>query len=348
MYTESAAYGFGIVRYPLRNCMATMNLFSQNLGSVSTYDELTRLQGQHSDLDPEFVTLSAHEQLHPLRGLIESWWQQFELYADPNFPTEFKTHLAQRFWELYLGITLLSRGFGLGCNGRGQPDFDVRDRETGKRVAWIEAISVGRGTGNDRVPDTEISKAGQAKVFDSPIDRILLRLANGIDVKHQRYLRYVNDGIVKASEPFIIASNRSQTEVIPLDHPMPLILKVIFGIGNLALDIGPTKGNRPEPFWEGRPFIAKQNESPVSILFFRDAAYEGISAVINCVDSICSSPYRPEALGENLCIVHNPLAKNPLNKGCFPFGAEYRVEGEYLKKVRSASHYDVMVPPGTF
>ena len=177
-----------------------MNLFSEKFGSVDTREGLAHLQSQHSVLDPGYISLAAFLKTRAMKAWIESWWKQFEPYADPNFPTEFKTNLAQRCWELYIGVTLLNRGYRLGSNGVGQPDFDVQDRETMQRLTWIEAIAVEKGTGNDRVPDTELGKACGA-----PTDQILLRLANGLVVKHRRYLEYVEKGIVQEDEPFVIA-----------------------------------------------------------------------------------------------------------------------------------------------
>jgi hypothetical protein len=70
-----------------------------------------------------YLTFAAHNKVQPIREVIESWWKQFKPYADPNFPLEFQANLAQPSWELYVGITLLGRGFGLGPSRPGQPDL---------------------------------------------------------------------------------------------------------------------------------------------------------------------------------------------------------------------------------
>jgi hypothetical protein len=58
-----------------------------------------------------------------------------------------------------------------------------------------------------------------------------------------------------------------------------------------------------------------------------------------CLFDIFNGPYRPNELGENICVVHNPFAKNPLPPGFFPFGDEWRVEGENPKNIRGANPY---------
>ena len=313
-----------------------MGLFSSSFPIVNTSEELARLQSQYPSLDRAYVALAAHAKVQPFRELIESWWGDFEPYADPNFAIEFQTNFAQRSWELYIGITLLNRGFGLGPNRQGQPDFEVLDPATGRRLAWIEAISVEKGTGIDRVPDTELGK-----VYDAPIDQILLRLANGLETKHKIYVSYIEKGIVKEDEPFVIAINRSELERISADPEIPLILKVLFGIGSLVVEV-PISGDpavQLNHWWNSRPSVEKHSKATVDISFFRNQAYMGISAVMYCLSDIFNGPYRSNELGENVCVVHNPLAKNLLPSDFFSFGSEWREEKEELKKIReSGSH----------
>ena len=244
---------------------------------------------------------------------------QFEPYADSTFPKEFQKNLAQRSWELYLGITLLSRGFGLGDNGPRQPDLDVQISETGHRLAWIEATFVEKGTGIDKVPETELEKA-----CDALIDQVLLRLANGIQKKHKSYLAYLKNGIVKEDEPFVIAINGSELRHVSEDPLSPLILKALFGIGSLVIDagIGNDPPAPPNHSWNSRPSVDKKSKASVDMLFCREQCYEGISAVMYCTSDIFNGPYLPKELGENICVVHNPLATNPLPSGFVPFGDE--------------------------
>ncbi len=53
---------------------------------------------------------------------------------------------------MYLGITLLNRGFKLGKHRAAGADFEVlNDDDT--RLMWVEAIAVRPGTGADKVPE---------------------------------------------------------------------------------------------------------------------------------------------------------------------------------------------------
>jgi len=265
---------------------------------------------------------------------LEKLWEQYEPYADSHFLEAFKYKFGQRSWELYLGVTLLNRGFNLGQHTNIGPDFDIRDKK-GNRLGWIEAVTTEKGSGADKVPNIIYGT-----VIDLPEKEMMFRIANALDRKFKQYCTELADGTIKDDEPYIIAINRSSLDHI--DPGLPLILKVLFGIGHLTLRII-SKGERqknPESFWSGRPKISKISGRDVSMLFFEDIKYAGISAVIYCVDSILNSPRLSQDMGENFTIVHNPLAKNPLPDGFFPFGDEYKVEDEYIKKIRERKKWN--------
>jgi hypothetical protein len=81
-------------------------------------------------------------------------WATYQPYADPDFPQGFARDVDGRFWEMYLGCTLLESGRTLlpvieGQRAGGQPDLCVIE---GRRRIWIEAIAPDEGgPGPDRV-----------------------------------------------------------------------------------------------------------------------------------------------------------------------------------------------------
>ena len=305
-----------------------MKLFSENLGEVKTDEELASLQQQFPRYDPGYITQSAGLPRRKEKEWMEKLWEQYALYADSHFLEDFKRQFVQRSWELYLGVTLLNRDFKLGRHSKAGPDFDVQNNK-GKRLTWIEAIATEKGRGKDKVPEMiyEI-------VMDVPEEKMLLRISNGLDKKFKQYQTELANRVIKDNESYVIAVNRS-----PLDHVdpgLPLILKTLFGIGHQALRImvGGVRQEKPESFWTGRPKIGKRSGRDVPMLFFEDPTHSGISAVIYCSDNILNSPRIPQEMGENFIIVHNPLAKNPLPDGFFPFGDEHKAERGYVKKIR--------------
>lgn len=305
-------------------------LFNENLGTASNRIELDKLKKKFSRYDPSYVAISTMTTRPGFRTWLEFVWKQYEPYADSNFPNEFKKHFSQRAWELHLGSTLLNRGYTLGNHSNAGPDFKIPYKD---RSIWIEAIAVEKGDGQDKVPNIEYDKA-----MDVPEKEMLLRLTAGLKEKYRKYLSYLKDGLVSKNDPFVIAIDRS-----PLEHPdaqIPLILKCLFAIGHQVLFL---KKEKPQPktegsTWSAREKVNKISGSEVEMLMFRDSSFEGISAVIYCSQDILNSPRDPSQMGNNLVVVHNPFAKNPLPDNFFKFGDTWKQDGDQLKKIKRGKH----------
>lgn len=301
-------------------------IFNENLGKASNRKELAILKKKFSHYDSLYVAIST--MIRPdFRDWLEVLWKQYEPYADTNFSSELKKQFNQRVWEMYLGSTLLNRGYILGDHTNIGPDFRIP--QNNKQV-WIEAIAIEKGMGKDRVPDIVYGK-----MIDVPEKEMLLRLTSAIKEKHGKYLSYINDSHIGKNEPFIIAIDRS-----PLEHSdpqIPLIFKCLFGIGHQVLFIrklgskAKTKTERSN--WSSRDKVYKINGSEVGMFVFGDNNFEGISAIIYNDQNILNCYREPNQMGNNFIVVHNPFAKNPLSPNFFNFGEEWKQEGDLLKKL---------------
>lgn len=311
-----------------------MLLFSEKFDPVKTDIELEDLKHRLSDYDPGYLCQAASVHRAEIRVWMEELWKQYESYADSNFLTNFKHQFSQTSWELYLGTTFLSRGFKLGAHRDVGPDFDLRNNND-HRLAWVEAIAVTKGNGNDRVPDVEYRH-----VQNVPEEAMLLRISHALDEKFKKYQKDLAKGIVGASEPYVIALNRSSLEHVDTD--LPLIVKALFGIGHLTLRMmmGDEIQKDPESFWSGRPHISKKSGSAIPMLFFEDPMHAGISAVIYCMDNILNCPKNRDEMGENFIIIHNPLATNPIPTGLFPFGEERVAQDASLVIIREGRPWE--------
>jgi hypothetical protein len=301
-------------------------LFNENLGKVSNSKALAKLKKKFDYYDPSYVAMSTMTTRPELRDYLESLWDQYKLYADSNFPNEFKKQFSQRAWELHLGSTLLNKGYALADHSNVGPDFKI---PYGDNNIWIEAIAVEKGDGRDKVPDIEYGKA-----VDVPEKEMLLRLTAGLAEKYRKYVSYLKDNIVGKNDPFIIAIDRSPLE--HMDPQIPLILKCLFAIGHQVLFL---KKEKPQPkiegsTWSDREKVNKISGSEIGMLMFRDASFDGISAIIYCADNILNSPRDPDKMGDNFVIVYNPFAKNPLPNDFFKFGEEWKQEGDQIEKIR--------------
>lgn len=300
-------------------------LFDENLGTASNSTQLARLKRKFSSYHPLYVAISTMTTRPEFKAWLESIWMQYEGYADSNFANEFKKQFNQRAWELHLGTTFINRGYILASHSNVGPDFKISHE--GRHI-WIEAIAVEKGNGQDKVPDIEYGKA-----IDVPEKEMQLRLTSGLQEKYRKYLSYVSKNIVGQNDPFVIAIDRSPLE--HMDAQIPLILKCLFAIGHQVLFL---KTKTPQPKtegsnWSSREKVNKIAGSEVGMLMFRDASFEGISAIIYCDQNILNSSKDPKKLGDNFVIVHNPFAKNPLPDEFFKFGDRWKQEGNQLKKV---------------
>lgn len=300
-------------------------LFDENLGKASNRDELSVLKQKYHKYDPIYVAVSTMASRPEFREFLENIWKQYELYADTNFIQEIKKRFGQRSWELYLGSTLLNRGQKLKKHSKTGPDIKINS-ELGD--IWIEAISVEKGGGNDKVPEVE-----NGVWVDVPEEKMLLRLSSGLMEKYRKYETYIRNKVINPNDPFVIAIDRSSLEHV--DPQVPLILKCLFAIGHQVLYL---KSNKPaiQPVgstWSARDKINKINGSNVEMLMFRDRTYEGISAVIYADKDIINSPRDLDKIGNNLIIVYNPFAKNPLPNNFFKFGESWAQDGSQVKKI---------------
>lgn len=313
-----------------------MDLF-QNLGETKSNDELDAASKKFK-YDRSYICLATLAQREKEKQWIESLWCQCILYLDTNFWKDFQIQFAQRSWELYLAATLINRGLKLEKNIDWGPDFKLLDVQKAS-VVWIEAVVPTKGDGKDSVPDIVYGDVQRL-----PEEEMLLRISSGIDIKFKKYEDWIQNGVIKENEPYVIAIN-----ICDLEHADPeisLIFKVLFGIGHLTLRMfsGDDKQKKPEPFWSERKEIKKCNGNAVSMEFFKNKCHNSVSGIIYCNDNILNSPRYPKEMGENFIFVHNPLAKNPLPNNFFPFGSIYKEKNNYICKIRNNKKWEKADP----
>lgn len=291
-----------------------------------------------------------------LRDRLERYWAVWKDNADPHFQRECRQgqdKFNQRFWEMYLGCRLLGENIKVESSAAGP---DLRVNLNGRRV-WIEAICPTRGEvgSPNRVPDLLENAAvldeqtgdllqpfGDGQVGSVEARPIQLRYLSAIKNKysmnnekgrkHSGLLRYINDGIVAHDDPYIVAVNAANIKIDCPSPDLPLIVKSCFGIGGLsvllrhddrthAFEYAGTKHGR-------RDFVTKvmserKPEVEVRSDIFLNISYPYISAILFSYMSFCQ-----EFIDEEIILINNPFALNPLKVGTLPIAVEYRVEDE--------------------
>jgi hypothetical protein len=233
------------------------------------------------------------------RGVIvrehcERLWRAYQPYADPQFLAEFPIRFHQRWFEMYLTVSLLELGANVQRNS--PPGPDVLVIQHGHRI-WIEAVC-GTG-GRPGLPDSVVAppppEPGRLGNADSvPWDRIALRIRSSVEEKKSKFDGYLRDGHVSADDSLLIALNTYEIPHASLDSPR-YVPRALYGIGNQVLHIALT--DHPTVVastYEELPFIPKLSTgAPVGTQPFKDGSMKCIAAVIASDHCAVSAAHKP-------------------------------------------------------
>jgi hypothetical protein len=223
---------------------------------------------------------------------------------------------------MYLAVTLLELGFNLRPRvelGKEGPDISIRSEET---KIWIEAIACGT------IPDDFAEYENDSEPID---EAVILRYTSAIADKFKKYEKYLQKGILSNSDPYIIAVNGSRvpfsTQIGDQSITMPDIIKAVMPFGDYTMIMDQDTNQVLKSGYHYRPEIFKPSGKPVQTTTFLDPNYDGISAIMFSNMNIRDIPNR---YGNDFLFFHNPRAINPLPRGWFRAGYEYRSEGDEL------------------
>ena len=259
---------------------------------------------------------------------IERYWTAFRPYADRNFVQEFCTDnpeaYQQRYWELFLGAAMIGQGLRLRPNNGQGPDISF---SMGERTVWVEAISPGPGTGNNRVPEMVFHEEGTALPADGqdvPARQTLLRYTAAIEEKVRKYRDYRRDEIVLPTDPFVIALDTSQLGIFGFHgiSTFPAVLEAVYPVGAMQVHFPLGGNNRAvKTDLQHRPSVLNANAAEIVTTRFLDVAYEGVSGILcSSRDDGTLTPPIP------IIFVHNKLAANPIYPSPIQVDEEYRLE----------------------
>ncbi len=254
------------------------------------------------------------------KAFIEEMWSEYKQYADRHFLSESRKNFKQRIWEMYLTCSLIAKRFSITSDDKG-PDIRISKEEVD---IWIEAVAPKAGEGNDAVTELQ-----PQTIRDVPDDQIKLRYRSAIEEKYnKKYKKYLLDRIVKPNDCYIIAINGSAIPSARSEIEIPRIIRSVLPFGNETLRIDVEKNEFVDRYYQYQDKVNKVAGSSVSTDIFLNNQYDGISAVLySCVDAL----NRPQKFGDDFVLLHNPLAKNKLERGFIKLGREYWVEKRILE-----------------
>jgi len=294
-------------------------VFSEDLGVARNNPELEEIVRKYPGYSKSYLAVACGEGSGEQRKRIEQLWRIYHPCADKNFLEQIKVDFIARCWEMFIACVFLEQGFKLmpKTNSDG-PDIHIKLDDNN---AWVEAVSPKKGSGPDRVRDLVCGT-----IIRIPEEGILLRFTNSLASKYDQYQKYLDQGLVKGNEPFLIAMNRGEIDS-PTQLVIPLIIKCLFGIGDPVVDV-PLGGGEATSSWTSRQEVFKRSGSGVSTNFFENTEHKGISGVIYCGNDILNHPV---ILGKDCILIHNPYAFNPVWIDFLKVGYEWVPEDNSMR-----------------
>lgn len=271
--------------------------------------DLFDVNGTNLDLGFENLKAAEFPIEQQLRVMLQEMWARYEPYADPDFRQGFARDVDGRFWEMYLGCTLLETGRTLlPVSNRqregGQPDLCVLE---GDRRIWIEAITPDEGApGPDQIVRPVPFNEGGSLVA-APIRQAQLRTSGAFWTKAQKIGHYIEKRVIAPEDTRIIAISGSRFGVYAPEQPLPLVMTTLFPIGDAFITIDRDTGDVLEEGFHTAPLIHRER-NPIPRTAFLDERFADISGVIWSRVGLgnLSRQIRP------ITYVHNPLALAPL------------------------------------
>lgn len=264
-------------------------------------------------LDVGFVNI--REARYPserrLRAALDALWACYEPYVDPDFREGFARDPEGRFWEMYIGFSLLQAGKRLMPTAErradgGQPDICVVDEE---RRIWIEAIAPQRGdTGPDQVRGPRPINEGGG-FAPAPKRQAQLRMTSALWTKSQIIRGYMDEGVIREDDIRLIAIGAGRFGAYVREEPLPLILSAVFPIGEEYVSINQGTGEVIDQGFNPS-FEIQREKGTIPRIAFLDEAFCHVSGIVWSRAGIGNMlrEVRP------ISFVHNPLADLPMQQ----------------------------------
>ncbi len=271
---------------------------------------------------------SEHRHAQDGRQHCEDIWNDFAQLADDHFLAEFPIRLHERWFEMYLTVSLLRARLTVACPKPG-PDILLTDRDS--RI-WIEAVCATPGEAGrpDSVPTPQYAKLGEKPIVTSvPQDQSVLRLRNSLEEKARKYNDYLKKGIVDLNDVLVIAINVHAVPTLARDME-DFMMRALYGVGNHIITLAVSTGDIVGRDREQITAIAKKSTgAEVGVQPFIDGSMPQIAAVLGSRSDAVNLPRR---LGDDFGLFPNLTPQMAWTKGSIGLGEEWsfvEAEGEW-------------------
>lgn len=239
-----------------------------------------------------------------IRAALDEMWSVFEPFADSDFLPAFAHDPDARFWEMFLGYSLLQDGRTLlpaaeRGNQEGLPDICLLD---GDRRVWIEATAPGDGAaGPDQVArPVPINEGGSLAA--APERQIQLRVTGALYTKSAAFAQYVERGRIAPEDVKLVAIGATRFGAYASDNP-PSALRAVFPIGEQFIRVNRENGEVVEEGFLESWTIERANGA-IDRTAFLTGEYAHISGLIWSRVGIGNFYTRVRPIS----LIHNPMS----------------------------------------
>jgi len=291
----------------------------KNLGRNDLMPSLWSNEDAHADLGYRNIKAAELAAEREIRDALDEMWAVFEPFADADFVPAFAHDPDARFWELFLGYSLLQDGRQLlSAEERGRreglPDICVVD---GDSRTWIEAIapSLGAAGPDQIVPPIPLDQGGV--VIGAPERQVHLRITSALYTKSVTFQRYMERGVVHADDVRLVAVGASRWGRLASDRP-PSALHAVFPVGDQFARCNLDTGEAIEEGFQTSWTIPRQNGDIERTAFLGDE-YTHISGLVWSRAGI-GNYHRQQ---RPISLIHNPVAQVQPIAGWTAWDREY-------------------------
>jgi hypothetical protein len=289
-----------------------VNLFPLSSEPANTNEELSLLKEKYSLFNNTYINLHMRPDWAKAKHFFDTVWLKYEPFADDNFLSELQINFSQRAWELYLFYLLDKSSLKILSQSKNKPNPDFKV-EFGKRNIFIEAVTVGKGEGHNRVETisdllskvpsgTIVSRGGSFDEFNHPKVR---RITSSLREKLENYLNK-HKNVIGNEDYYVIALNAGEIDGNLSSSPEALILEALKGI-NPAIHLPLQVDNTLGPAYHTSRFSITNslNTNLIDLDLFSKKEFGEISGVLYFGRDIINAVLQ-DVVGEEVIFVHNP------------------------------------------
>lgn len=276
----------------------------------------------NAEVHPIYASIRDSEYLRGDKSRLEAMWRKYHIYADRHFLREIKTNFIQRYWEMTTTLTLLNSGCLLRSEDAG-PDIVVVD-EDNTPLLYVECVAPTGGNGTDKIEEPD------KDVFWVPHGEIILRYLSAVREKQRRYHCWLENGLIDPSLPFVIALNSRDIPMAVSEANPPRLVQAFFGIGTAYMQLDSRTLRAMGDGYTSKPTTHKRSGSEVSLAGFLTKEFQDVSAVLF---ACLPRNWIPDDPREEMTIVHNYMARNPLPRGWIDRASEIWYTGSRVERI---------------